>query len=149
MCLIDKDCILFDIDKENKDQVILSLISILDKKGSITSEERFYQDVLAREKICPTLIGFEIALPHGRTENVLKPSLCFGRLMHPVVWDEQTNEKVRFVILIAVPQKGTTDAYMKMISALARQLMHEDYRTILTHGSQEEVFELLNETIRI
>lgn len=46
-----------------------------------------------------------MGLPHGKTSNVLRPSICFGRLLNPVIWNEKTGEKVKYVILIAVPEK--------------------------------------------
>lgn len=145
--MIDKECILFDILVTSKYQAIKTMVQKLSCIGSITGEEEFYRDVLNREDICATAIGDEIALPHGRTRNVLRPSICFGRLLEPVVWNEKTQEKVRFVILIAVPSEGATEFHLKIISQLARKLMHREYRAILLNGTQEEVYKFLNESI--
>ena len=38
---------------------------------------------------------------------------------------------------------------MKIISSLARKLMHTEYRNILLSGTQEEVFDFLNTTVEI
>lgn len=105
MYLADKECVVFDIPDTTKDNVIKTLISKLDKVGCISNVEEFYKNVLDREEICATAIGNEMGLPHGKTSNVLRPSICFGRLLNPVIWNEKTGEKVKYVILIAVPEK--------------------------------------------
>ena len=149
MYLADKECVVVDIPDTTKDNVIKTLISKLDKVGCISNVEEFYKNVLDREEICATAIGNEMGLPHGKTSNVLRPSICFGRLLNPVIWNEKTGEKVKYVILIAVPEKSSSDIHMKIISSLARKLMHTEYRNILLSGTQEEVFDFLNATVEI
>lgn len=147
MYLVDRECVVFDIPDTTKDEVIKKMISKLAQKGSINDAEEFYQNVLSREKICATAIGNEMGLPHGKTANVLRPAICFGRLVNPIIWNEKTGERVKFVILIAVPEENTSNLHMKVISSLARKLMHDEYRKILLSGSQEEVFEFLNTAV--
>ncbi len=57
------------------------------------------EDVLAREKLSPTSLGNDIGLPHGRTENVLKTAVCFGRLKNKILWNEETGEFAQIIIL--------------------------------------------------
>ena len=148
MYLIDKDCIIFDIKDNTKEEVIQTLVCKLEKVGNIDNASQFYQDVLKREKISATVIGDEMGLPHGRSQCVKRPCLCFGRLHKPVIWDEKTHEEVRYVILIAAMKQSANDIYMKMISSLARKLMHDEYRMILTNGTKEDVYRFLNETMQ-
>lgn len=149
MYLADKECVVFDIADTTKNNVIKTLINKLDEAGCISNVEEFYKNVLEREKICATAIGNEMGLPHGKTSNVLRPSICFGRLLNPVIWNEKTGEKVKYVILIAVPEQSTSDVHMKIISSLARKLMHTEYRKILLTGTQDEIFNFLNTTVEI
>ena len=93
MYLADKECVVFDIPDTTKNDVIKTLISKLDKAGCISNVEQFYENVLNRERICATSIGNEMGLPHGKTTDVLRPSICFGRLCNPVIWNEKTGEK--------------------------------------------------------
>lgn len=147
MYLVDRECVVFDIPDTTKDKVIKDMINKLAQKGIIDNVEEFYQNVLGREKICATAIGNEMGLPHGKTASVLRPAICFGRLVNPVIWNEKTGEKVKFVILIAVPEKTASNLHMKVISSLARKLMHDEYRKILLSGSQKDVYEFLNTVV--
>lgn len=143
--LVHKDCILFDIEVDNKKEVLLSLIKKLEEQHKITSMDDFYQDVIEREKISPTSIGFNIGIPHGRTENVLEPAICFGRLRKEVIWNEETKETASIIILIAVPSNDNSNTHMKILSGLARKLMHEEYRDLLLSSNKESIYTLLNQ----
>ena len=70
--LINKNCIVFDIDAAEKKDVISILVKELDAAGKITNQEEFFEDVLAREAIAPTYVGFDMGLPHGKTDHVLE-----------------------------------------------------------------------------
>ena len=138
--IIQKECIVFDIDTCDKNEAILTLVKRLKSQKKITGVDDFYQDVLNREKIAPTAIGYKIGLPHGRTNNVIEPAVCFGRL---------NNEVANIVILIAVPKDNTENLHMQILSKLARKLMHDDFRNRLTISDKDEVYKLLCEGLEV
>jgi PTS system fructose-specific IIA component len=143
--IIKKECIIFDINEEEKDEAILTLVKKLKEQGDITDTTLFLEDVLARESLSPTALGNGIAIPHGRTENVLRPAICFGRLKDELLWNTETNEFVKIVILIAVPGNDRENTHMKIISKLARKLMHKEFIDKLLTSNNEEIFNMLKE----
>lgn len=145
--LISKNCIVFDIDASEKKDVIKALVKELYAAGKITDEKMFFEDVLAREAIAPTYVGFEMGLPHGKTDNVLEASVCFGRTTKPVVWNEGSGEEADLVILIAVPVKESGDTHMKILANLSRKLMHEDFRESLRNSTKDQVYDILVEVL--
>ncbi|MBS6643320.1 MAG: fructose PTS transporter subunit IIA [Clostridiaceae bacterium] len=145
--LISKNCIVFDIDAAEKKDVIKALVKELHVAGKIMDEDTFFEDVLAREAIAPTYVGFEMGLPHGKTDHVLEASVCFGRTVNPVVWNEESGETADLVILIAVPAKEAGDTHMKILANLSRKLMHEDFRESLRNSTKEKVYEILVEVL--
>lgn len=147
--IIQKECIVFDIDTCDKNEAILTLVKRLKGQKKITGVYDFYQDVLNRERIAPTAIGYKISLPHGRTNNVIEPAVCFGRLNNEIVWNEKTKEVANIVILIAVPKDNNENLHMQILSKLARKLMHDDFRNQLTTSDKEEVYKLLCEGLEV
>lgn len=145
--LISENCIVFDIDAAEKKDVIQALVKELYAAGKITDEKLFFEDVLAREAIAPTYVGFDMGLPHGKTDNVLQASVCFGRTVRPVVWNEGSGETADLVILIAVPEKEAGDTHMKILANLSRKLMHEDFRESLRKSTKDQVYEILVEVL--
>ena len=147
--IIQKECIVFDIDTCDKNEAILTLVKKLKDQEKITSVDDFYQDVLDREKIAPTAIGYHIGLPHGRTNNVIEPAVCFGRLNNDIIWNDETKEVANIIILIAVPQENEGNLHMQILSKLARKLMHEDFRNQLLNSEKEEIYKLLCEGLEV
>ena len=145
--LISENCIVFDIDAAEKKDVIKALVAELDAAGKITDKEEFFEDVLAREAISPTYVGFDMGLPHGKTDHVLEASVAFGRTVNPVVWNEESEETADLIILIAVPLSEAGDTHMKILANLSRKLMHEEFRESLRKSTKEEVFEILTEVL--
>ena len=86
--LLSENCIVFDIDAAEKQDVLMALVKELHAAGKITDVNEFFEDVLAREAIAPTYVGFDMGLPHGKTDHVLEASVCFGRTKNPVAWTE-------------------------------------------------------------
>ncbi|MGG7058809.1 PTS sugar transporter subunit IIA [Clostridium tertium] len=143
--IIKKECIIFDIEEKEKNKVILALVTKLKEQGAITDIKKFYEDVLQREKLSPTSIGNDIGLPHGKTENVLKPAICFGRLKNKIIWNDETEEEANIIILIAVPGDDEENTHIKIISRLARKLMHKEFIDKLLISNREEIFNMLRE----
>ena len=144
--LINKNCIVFDIRGDKKD-VIHRLAVELGKAGTITDTEEFYKDVLAREAISPTFVGFDMGLPHGKTDHVLEASVCFGRTAEPVVWNEESGEAADLIILIACPLAEAGDTHMKILANLSRKLMHEEFRESLRNSDEEQLYQILTEVL--
>ncbi|OCN06360.1 PTS fructose transporter subunit IIABC [Erysipelotrichaceae bacterium MTC7] len=143
--IVNKECIVFDIDTDSKDEVIYTLVKKLKEQNKIKDIEDFYKNVLAREAIEPTAIGHDIGLPHGRTNGVIEPAICFGRLKKPLVWSEKTGELGEVILMIAVPENDQDNTHMKIISKLARKLMHDDFRDKLLTGDKTTIYKLLKE----
>ena len=145
--LISKNCIVFDIEADNKKDVLRILVDELSKTGRITDADMFLEDVLAREAISPTFVGFEMGMPHGKTDNVLQASVCFGRTKQPVIWNEEGGEAADLIIMIAVPAEEAGNTHMKILANLSRKLMHEEFRDSLRNSGKDEVFAILEEVL--
>jgi PTS system fructose-specific IIA component len=145
--IFQKENSLFDIDFKTKRDVIYELAKKLKSGGRITDTDLFFADVLAREELSSTVVGNEIAIPHGKTKNVIKPSICFVRLLNPIVWNEETGEEAKIVILIAVPESDEGSTHIEILSKLARKLVHQSFYEKLLSCNKEEIEKILKNTL--
>ena len=78
--IIKKENILFDVEAKDKDDMIKQMVESFDKQGYLSDKEQFYKDVLAREEVFSTHIGYGIGIPHGKSSGAIdtEPS-CMGR----------------------------------------------------------------------
>lgn len=130
----------------SKNEAIESLIQELDKEGYLKDKEQFYLDVLERENSFPTYIGNEIGLPHSQSIGVENPCVVIGKLTKDIVWTDE-DEKVNLIFLIAVPKENEGNLHLKILSKLARLLMHDDFRNSIKTLEKKELLDLLYEKI--
>ena len=130
----------------SKNEAIESLIQELDKEGYLKDKGQFYLDVLERENSFPTYIGNEIGLPHSQSIGVENPCIVIGKLTKDIVWTED-DEKVNLIFLIAVPKENEGNLHLKILSKLARLLMHDDFRNSIKTLEKKELLDLLYEKI--
>lgn len=64
---------------KNKKSIINFIATQAKRIGCITDCEQFYQAVMKREKEIPTAVGYNIAIPHGKTDVTTKPFIAFLR----------------------------------------------------------------------
>lgn len=130
----------------SKNEAIESLIQELDKERYLKDKGQFYLDVLERENSFPTYIGNEIGLPHSQSIGVENPCVVIGKLTKDIVWTED-DEKVNLIFLIAVPKENEGNLHLKILSKLARLLMHDDFRNSIKTLEKKELLDLLYEKI--
>ncbi|EOC3085265.1 PTS sugar transporter subunit IIA [Listeria monocytogenes] len=136
-----------NINVNTKEEAILQLVNILGKADYLADKSLFEQAILERERTLSTYIGYEIGLPHAQSSGVKEPCVVVGKLSNPVKWTEE-EEFVQIVFLIAVPRDNQNNLHLKVLSNLARLLMHEDFRTKLSELDDTATVALLNKSVK-
>lgn len=138
--------VLTDLEVKSKEEIIKLALDKLEQKNYLNDKEQFFKDILDRENKYPTYIGHGIGLPHSQSNGVKCPCVVIARLKNEVVWTDE-NEKVDTVFLIAVSKESKENLHLKILSKLARLLMHEDFRKSVKNLKENELLELLNKKI--
>lgn len=87
-----------------------------------------------------------IAIPHGKSETVVKPSLAFAKVTSGVDWDSLDGESAKLVFMIAVPQDSYGDIHLKILQRLSRKLMNDGFRQqLLAAVTKAEIKNLLEQ----
>lgn len=121
--ILDKNCIYLDKDLMNKDEVLIFLSEAMLKEEIIVNQKEYLDKVYYRESLSDTGLLDGIAIPHGISSTVLKPSIAFVRLKEGIEWGSIDNQKVKYVFLLAIPEHSSDNLHIKMISELACSLM--------------------------
>jgi PTS system fructose-specific IIA component len=140
--IITKNLIVVDLEAASKEQVIKDMAKLIEAQDRLHNTEVYIEQVFKREETFPTSVGFEVAIPHGKTDAVKTPALAFARLKDEVQWSNE--ESVRYVFLIAVPEKEVGEMHLQILAKLSRKLMRDEFRDQLKNLSKpEEFLELL------
>lgn len=126
-------------DIHSKDDVIACLAEKLDHAGLLVDKETYIQSVYEREDMGSTYMGFEIAIPHGKSPGVREAGIAFGRSNEGFEYISQNDKAtVRLIFLLAIPDRTSPDAYMAVLAKLARLLVHEEFREALMQATKYE-----------
>ncbi|WP_371018548.1 fructose-specific PTS transporter subunit EIIC [Pseudalkalibacillus sp. JSM 102089] len=139
---------LIDIDLKgsNRDAVIDEMIAKLEEDGVLNSRKEFREAILSRENESSTGIGMNIAIPHGKSSAVRKPSVVFGLKQEGIDWNSLDGTEARLIFMIAVPKESEGDAHLKILQMLSRQLMDDQFREkLLTVQTTKEAYQLLEQ----
>lgn len=145
--IIKKENILFDVKAKNKEEMINQMVGLFSKGGYLSDKDQFRKDVLAREEIFPTYIGFGIGVPHGKSKGVKNAGLCVAKLKNAIQWTD--DEEPDFIIMIAVGDEEKGEFHLQLLSKVTRLMMHEDFRNTLKNGTKESVYEALNKILEV
>ena len=138
--LIDKKLIVLDSPAADKKEAMQQMVTCTLENCYIRDTDVFVQALEDREKEFSTAIGFDVAIPHGRTETVVQPFVMFMRVTEPLKWDN-TENSVTLIFMLGVPANHQdSNLHLQVLAALSRKLMHENFRNIFRHGSLDEVY---------
>lgn len=144
--IVTPDLINLNLAGTTQDAVIDEMIAVLERNGAVRADGDFKQAILAREQESSTGIGMNIAIPHGKSDAVLKPSVVFGIQRDGVDWKSLDGSEAKLIFMIAVPRNSKQNAHLKVLQMLSRKLMDDDFReALLAVTSKEEAYRLLDQ----
>ncbi|KMN42264.1 PTS fructose transporter subunit IIABC [Bacillus sp. LK2] len=137
-----------DLKGETRDDVIDEMIQKLNHVGALHSKTEFKQAIMNREQESTTGIGMNIAIPHGKSEAVKKPSVVFGIKQSGVDWKSLDGTEAKLIFMIAVPKESEGNQHLKILQMLSRKLMDDNYRErLLSVQTKEKAYKLLDEIV--
>ena len=149
MDLINEKLIKLDIEKNKKEEIIRELAGLIDKENRLNDYEKYVSQVLDRENMTSTGIGFGIAIPHGKCSAVKIPTIAFGRLTGEVEWESLDDKPVQAVFLLAVPEEAASNEHLKILAALSRKLLDESFReNLLKINDKVHLLDLLSDVLK-
>jgi PTS system fructose-specific IIA component len=144
--LITVDLVDLDLVGTDRHEATRSLAARLVHAGRVTDLNGFLADVRAREEQMPTGLEGGIGIPHARSAYVTEPTLAFGRSTAGIDFGA-ADGPAKLIFLIAAPEGGGSE-HMKILAALARRLVHQSFREVLSAASDREaVVNLVKEEV--
>ena len=132
--IISKDLLIVDSVSKSKQEVLLELAKLLEKKEYITNAVNFLDDVYLRESEGITGIGNGIAIPHGKSKAVKKTTVAIA------VLDEKG---VKVVILFAVQDTDATTTHILLLQQVAILLANDNFLDSLKEvSSVDQLYEI-------
>lgn len=146
--LTNKSLISIQTTFESREAAIHALADKLDQQGKLHDKQAYLDAVFAREEQGPTALGEGLAVPHGKTDAVKEAGFAVATLKQDLKWkgiDEDEDEDVNLVFLIAIPNAEAGSTHMHLLTELTTTLVDDDVReAVLKAQSAEELMTLLD-----
>ncbi len=126
MELLSPSLVLTSFEAKDKKDVIYKLSSLLLAEERITNLEAFVKNVMARENEFSTGFGEGMAIPHGKCQEVITPTVVVAKLSQGIEWEAMDGKPVQLVFLLAVPQEDAGTTHLRIMAKLAEKLMDDD-----------------------
>lgn len=121
----------FYIDVEpfqNKGEMFQQLANWYAEAELIEDINLFIESLYEREALGSTFMGNAIALPHAKSESVLKPSVMFCRTKVPFLYESGDEQgMVQYIFMLAVSPEQSGEEYIRMLADLAGLLANDDF----------------------
>ncbi|MFH1567351.1 MAG: PTS sugar transporter subunit IIA [Gemmatimonadota bacterium] len=131
------------LKSETKDGIIEELVDSLEVGEVITDRDKVLQAVLEREKIMSTGIGDGIAIPHGKSDAVVRLAAALGTHKRGVDFEALDGEPA-YVFFLLVSPANVSGPHIKALARISRLLKNDDFKKRLIEAtSSEEVLQAI------
>lgn len=112
----------------SKEEVFLEMAKMFKNANIIDDESEFIAALNQREMIGSTYMGRLIALPHGKSNTVLKPGIGFCRCEKSFKYKSYGEVGyVKYIFMLAVPESQSGEDHMRILASLAGLLVNDSF----------------------
>ncbi len=137
--------IVLDVDASDRNGLFDAMVGQAFKAGIVKDKEEFFNSIMEREELTPTVIGKGVAVPHahsgGANNHVV---VIFARLKTPITYSSDVQEKVRLVFMVSTGRNEKE--YLNVLRLIATNISNESvYKKLLEAKDIHEVHHVLSE----
>jgi PTS system fructose-specific IIC component len=140
----DEKLVTFDLKTATKDDVIEELVDIASLSPLVKDRDELLRDIIHRENMVTTGIGYGVAFPHAKTKATKGIVIAFGRSQQGIDFDAMDKKPVHVFFLIAAPEDAI-GAHLNVMARLSYIMKSEENRQKLMNvNSPGELLTILD-----
>lgn len=130
----EESLIVFSLKATGKDDVIKELVDLVSSSNMVKDVDLLLKDVVERESLVTTGVGYGVAFPHAKTRAVKGIVIAFGRSQKGVDFDAMDHKPVNLFFLIAAPEDAI-GAHLNVMARLSYLMKSEKNRQKLMEAT--------------
>ena len=143
--ILKTDSIIANLAGTNKEEVLREITDFLQKLSLIKDKETLFNTLMEREKLGSTGIGENVAIPHGKSDELSQIITVFGRSLKGLDFESLDQKPVHFVCMVIAPS-NSTGQHLKALARISRLFKNKDLREgILKLQDANQIYSLLLE----
>ncbi|OED36747.1 hypothetical protein AB834_02570 [PVC group bacterium (ex Bugula neritina AB1)] len=124
--ILSQEAVLDDLKSRQKMDVIVEMVGIIKSMNKIQNSDQVVKDLMARESLGSTGIGYGVAIPHAKTD-VTDLVALLGRSKLGVDFDSLDGIPVKLFFLLLTP-KNSTGQHLKALARISNLLKDKLFR---------------------
>lgn len=125
-----------DLNAASKKRAIEEVAQIISRNLPYLPSDQIFENLIAREKMGSTAIGYGIAIPHCRMKQCRNITGGLFKLHQPVDFNALDGTDVNILFVLLVPE-DETDAHLQTLAMLASRFESDQYRNNLQKSTTD------------
>ena len=143
--ILKKESVIADIAGKNKLDVIKEMTERLKQNYTIKNDQALYATLMEREKLGSTGIGENVAIPHGKSDELTQIIIVFARSLSGIDFESLDQKPVHFVCMVIAPAHSTGQ-HLKVLARISRLFKNQTLREgILKAEDSNAIYSILLE----
>ena len=143
--ILKKESVIADITGKNKLDVIKEMTERLKQNDTIKNDQALYATLMEREKLGSTGIGENVAIPHGKSDELTQIITVFARSLSGIDFEALDQKPVHFVCMVIAPAHSTGQ-HLKALAKISRLFKNQTLREgILKAEDSNAIYSILLE----
>ena len=143
--ILKKESVIANIVGKNKLDVIKEMTECLKQNNTIKDDQALYTTLMEREKLGSTGIGENVAIPHGKSDELTQIITVFARSLSGIDFESLDQKPVHFVCMVIAPAHSTGQ-HLKVLARISRLFKNQTFREgILKAEDSNAIYSILLE----
>jgi len=143
--ILKKESVIADLVGKNKLEVIKEMTACLKQNNIIKDDQALFATLMEREKLGSTGIGENVAIPHGKSDELTQIITVFARSLAGVDFESLDQKPVHFVCMVIAPAHSTGQ-HLKALARISRLFKNQVLREgILKAEDSNAIYSILLE----
>ena len=141
--ILKKESVIADLLGDSKVKVIKEMTQCLKKNNFIKNDQALFETLMEREKLGSTGIGENVAIPHGKSDEVTQIITVLARSKNGVEFESLDQKPVHFVCMVIAPAHSTGQ-HLKVLARVSRIFKNQGIREeILEAENSDTIYSIL------
>lgn len=143
--ILKKESVIADLVGKNKLEIIKEMTACLKQNNIIKNDQALFATLMEREKLGSTGIGENVAIPHGKSDELTQIITVFARSLEGVDFESLDQKPVHFVCMVIAPAHSTGQ-HLKALARISRLFKNQVLREgILKAEDSNAIYSILLE----
>ncbi len=136
--ILSKDCVLDDLKSKQKKDVLVEMVGIMKSLNKFEKSDKVVENLMEREALGSTGVGYGVAIPHTKIDDIDDLVGMFGRSKTGVDFDSLDGVPVKILFLLLTP-KNSIGQHLKALARISSLLKDKLFRQELLEAEDASV----------